>query len=1281
MFTLGNHLEALSAAERQRLEAWLDKFERSWDEQRLTAAVRKLPAAGPFRGAALVEMAKIDLEHRWQRGHRVGASYYLEAVPELGPADVVPPDLLLAEYEVRRQFGDAAGAAALAGRVPSLVDGLRPALTRTEAAHPFPALATGPSAETVDHVSGPCTASEGRGDESASLPEQFGRYCILRRLGRGGMGTVYLAHDTQLDRRVALKVPHLRPGRDQDLLQRFYREARAASTLDHPNLCRVYDAGAIDGTPYLSMAYIEGRPLADEVRARGSFPQRAAAALVRKLALALEAAHRAGVVHRDLKPSNVMLTQRGEPVVTDFGLARRDHPDDRRLTASGQLLGTPAYMAPEQVRGDTAAAGPACDVYALGVILYELLTGRPPFRGSPQAVFARILAEEPERPSAARPDLDPALEAACLKAMAKRPEDRFGSMQEFAAVLTHFLKGTKMAADTDDNKRRPRRRAGWLWTAGAAVGVMAITLALLARFRGDVPGPAPTTDGARAAAVATSSPTGEPPRTGAGLQAEEPVRTVTVKLTVGAGGDLHERVALDLGLGFPLWLWPVGGRPGEPAPFGAVPQQSSAAPVVRAGTDATFTFAAAGAPGQDGLQTTPQFLAGVHVGDIRRVGFAGPAAGDWELAGYEVQVNGRPVAAGQPRVRPRQVLEKDRAKLAEVGRTAAPLESERADLRDLARAKLATPDDARRLEEMEKQLSALAPEKAQLEARLQGRAPWFTAPTTDLPARADSPAVRSARVKILTRAHDGADTHNYVYFRAGAVKYLIGSPERPLTPAAGVQEFDLDLGAGPLTAADLRGWALGMLAAPQPQGDVPDRWHPRRLVVEIDGRVAYDSEPSDRDRRSLDAVRLIPPAQLDWDGTPRANTPDSREVFVWAAGTGAGLDDSNQPLPLPKPDELSAPKPEPVLAGAGADPQPPVVNTIINVNGGAPNFPGEGLPLDVAPADGPLGPTINITQNVIQLGIAPRPAGRPFQVANVRIVSDGVRVSDGYRVAWDLYGDESSVHHYEVDLVQLRPEDAPPNGARYALGASVPPGLRSWPPSPEPPAGLAASAYDAKLYLRPRVRAVPVDPATTSAHLAYGPARPIFPAVTVLPQTGPVPTFWRGGAADSPPDPLPPPPVPPHFRPVGPPAVGSPDSAVWPVGLLRYHGIVYDDAHPAQNILVRPADSPGEKVRLWLKYGMMPPHPAGKRRHLVAYAGFDGATAGTYKVTMTWAKTTAPFTGSETATVTAPNMVPLVSEILGGGSYGLVVRFDVESFSGDRAHPPALFGVRVVQEP
>ncbi|MFO0950546.1 MAG: protein kinase [Isosphaeraceae bacterium] len=276
------------------------------------------------------------------------------------------------------------------------------------------------------------------------LPEQFGRYRILRRLGRGGMGTVYLAFDSQLERQVALKVPHLQD-ESAEWLERFRREARAAAAIAHPNLCPVHDVGEFAGVHYVTMEYVEGRPLSDFIEPGRRLSQRKLATLVRTLALALQEAHSRGIVHRDLKPANIMINQRNEPVIMDFGLARRSLAEDIRLTPDGAMLGTHAYMAPEQVIGDIHAIGPPCDVYSLGVVLYEVLTGRLPFRGSLHDVMKHVRETPPEPVSKLRADVDPGLEAVCKRAMSKRIEDRYGSMREMADALTDYLKGRPVA--------------------------------------------------------------------------------------------------------------------------------------------------------------------------------------------------------------------------------------------------------------------------------------------------------------------------------------------------------------------------------------------------------------------------------------------------------------------------------------------------------------------------------------------------------------------------------------------------------------------------------------------------------------------------------------------------------------------------------------------------------------------------------------------------------------------------------------------------------------------
>ena len=270
------------------------------------------------------------------------------------------------------------------------------------------------------------------------LPKSIGRYQVRSKLGSGAFGTVYRAYDTQLDREVALKLLKPETLSSPQAVERFQREARAAARLTHPHIVPVFDAGKQGNSHFIASAFIPGRTLADAIPKSG-MPARQAVALVIQLADALDYAHEQRVLHRDVKPCNIMLDARDHLYLMDFGLAGWLGDERTRLTCEGALMGTPAFMAPEQASGDLKQIGPAVDQYSAGVVLYQLLTGRLPFEGPVAVVIYHVLNTVPPPPSQHRTDLDPRLAAICLKAMAKRPGDRYPGAAAFAAALREWL--------------------------------------------------------------------------------------------------------------------------------------------------------------------------------------------------------------------------------------------------------------------------------------------------------------------------------------------------------------------------------------------------------------------------------------------------------------------------------------------------------------------------------------------------------------------------------------------------------------------------------------------------------------------------------------------------------------------------------------------------------------------------------------------------------------------------------------------------------------------------
>jgi serine/threonine-protein kinase len=301
-----------------------------------------------------------------------------------------------------------------------------------------------------------CAIEQGAGRALAPILPRlhyFGDYELLEEIARGGMGVVYRARQVSLERIVAVKM--MRPGllATEDEVRRFRAEAKTAAAMQHPNIVAIHEVGEFDGLHYFSMDFVDGPNLADLVRERPVDCAEAASHL-RTLAAAVQYAHGRGILHRDLKPSNILLDSAGRPHITDFGLAR-PLDSDASVTMPGVVAGTPAYMSPEQAAGRHELLGPASDIYSLGAVLYELLTGRPPFHGRTQVeTVNRVIGERPIPPRKFNATIPRAIEAICLRCLEKEPARRYGSAADLAADLDRFLEGSPVAARRRSNLRR-----------------------------------------------------------------------------------------------------------------------------------------------------------------------------------------------------------------------------------------------------------------------------------------------------------------------------------------------------------------------------------------------------------------------------------------------------------------------------------------------------------------------------------------------------------------------------------------------------------------------------------------------------------------------------------------------------------------------------------------------------------------------------------------------------------------------------------------------------------
>jgi serine/threonine protein kinase len=433
----------------------LKRFEHAWRTGAQPELAAYVPAAeGSLRREVLLGLMHIDLEYRLKAGQPARVEDYLARYPELAEDRPALAELAAWEHELRRRSEPGLTPEDYLERFPAC---------REELLVRLPPGTTGPTPPPVDPT------------PSGLPPLGIPGYELLGELGRGGMGVVYKAHQVGLGRTVALKMI-LAGEQSDEALVRFQREARALARFDHPNIVEVFDAAVFQGCPYYTAEFMEGGSLADRLKG-GPWPVVEAATLVRRVAEAVDWVHQQGVVHRDLKPANILLGADGTPKVADFGLARM-LDGATVLTGSGAILGTPEYMAPEQAEGKNADVGPAADIWALGVILYELLTGRTPFR-APTALdtLSQVLSDEPAPPSRRRREVPRALDWICLKCLAKKPEHRYTSAAELAEDLGRVLAGKAVQAQPRRRWQVPRwrkvRAKWWGLAAGTALALLA----------------------------------------------------------------------------------------------------------------------------------------------------------------------------------------------------------------------------------------------------------------------------------------------------------------------------------------------------------------------------------------------------------------------------------------------------------------------------------------------------------------------------------------------------------------------------------------------------------------------------------------------------------------------------------------------------------------------------------------------------------------------------------------------------------------------------------------
>jgi tetratricopeptide (TPR) repeat protein len=428
--------------------------------------------------ASLLDSAIKNQESSWSTGQRTPVEELLDRYPALRDDTEAVLDLIYHEMLLRRQRGESPRLEEYINRFPERTDSLVIQFAAEQAIR----TSEGPNDSSRSTLTTEGGTIHAQGEDGQGPNVLVEGYQILGELGRGGMGVVYLARKAVLNRQCALKMVLASAHASREAIDRFLNEARSVAELDHPNVVSVYHVGQHDGLTYLELEYAEGGSL-DKSLDGTPWQPRLGADLIEPLARAMEVAHRRGIVHRDLKPANILLDAEGTPKIADFGLAKL-HKAGIGLTQTDSVLGSPSYMAPEQAKGRSRDAGPEADIYSLGAILYELLTGRPPFRGlSVLETLEQVKSTEPVRPSLLVAGMSRDIETITLKCLEKEPRKRYGSAMALADDLRRFLENRPIAARPVGRVERAvrwSRRNPWVAGFLAVFAIGATTAGVLA---------------------------------------------------------------------------------------------------------------------------------------------------------------------------------------------------------------------------------------------------------------------------------------------------------------------------------------------------------------------------------------------------------------------------------------------------------------------------------------------------------------------------------------------------------------------------------------------------------------------------------------------------------------------------------------------------------------------------------------------------------------------------------------------------------------------------------